>query len=76
MLGSELCLESGRSRIFDFKIFRDIGVQCTLSDDSLPDIDEEPPCKRQCQLGKILNWHIIYESVVNFFCVLHPRLSL
>ena len=47
-----------------FRETRDIGVQCTLGGDPL---DEEPPCKRQHQLGKIFNWHIIYGSVVNFF---------
>ena len=36
-------------------------------------LDEEPPCKRQHQLGKIFNWHIIYESVVNFFFMFFIR---
>ena len=56
-----------------FRDTRDIGVQWTLGDDPLPDIDEEPSCKRQRQLGKIFNWHIIYGKL---FYVLHQRLSL
>ena len=47
------------SHMIIFRDTRDIGVQCTLGSDPLPDIDEEPPCKRQRQLGKIFNWHVI-----------------
>ena len=50
-----------------------LGTLGTLGDDPLPDIDEEPSCKCQRQLGKIFNWHIIYGKL---FYVLHQRLSL
>ena len=54
-----------------------LSSSCILGDDPLPDIDEEPPRKRQRQLGKNYNRHIMYENVVIlFFYVLHDRLNL